>query len=70
MECTLGIEHAGLVGSLHSLATIPSNKKTKNAAVEEQEQIIDRLESEVKECELKIHAAEYKLAARPAYHAG
>ncbi|WP_235672116.1 DUF5446 family protein [Bacillus altitudinis] len=45
-------------------------KKTKNVAVEEQEQIIDRLESEVKECELKIHAAEYKLQARPAYHAG
>lgn len=45
-------------------------KQTKRVAIEEQEQMIDRLESEVKDCELKIHAAEYKLAARPAYHAG
>mgnify|MGYP002655953234 CR=1 FL=1 len=44
--------------------------QTNHAAKEEQEQMIDRLESEVKNCELKIHAAEYKLAARPAYHAG
>ncbi|MGO4076019.1 DUF5446 family protein, partial [Staphylococcus aureus] len=43
---------------------------TKRAAIEEQEQMIDRLESEVKDCEVKLHAAEYKLAARPAYHAG
>ncbi|AVM24368.1 hypothetical protein FZC68_09920 [Bacillus pumilus] len=44
--------------------------KTTHAALEEQEQMIDRLESEVKDCEVKIHAAEYKLTARPAYHAG
>lgn len=55
-------------GRCHEKAA--STKRAKNAAVEEQEQIIDRLESEVKECELKIHAAEYKLQARPAYHAG
>ncbi|GLF91446.1 hypothetical protein Saga11_27050 [Bacillus safensis] len=45
-------------------------KQTKRAALEEHEQMIDRLESEVKDCEVKIHAAEYKLEARPAYHAG
>ncbi|MEI4791424.1 DUF5446 family protein [Bacillus sp. FJAT-53060] len=45
-------------------------EQTKHAANQEQEQMIDRLESEVKDCELKIHAAEFKLAARPAYHAG
>ncbi|PRO42568.1 hypothetical protein C6W18_01635 [Bacillus sp. LLTC93] len=45
-------------------------QQTKYAAKEEQEQIIDRLESEVKDCECKIHAAEYKLSVRPAYHAG
>ncbi|UYO34224.1 YppD family protein [Bacillus zhangzhouensis] len=45
-------------------------KQTKCAAIEEQEQIIDRLESDVKDCEVKLHADEYKLAARPAYHAG
>lgn len=44
--------------------------QTKRVAIEEQEQMIDRLESEVKDCEVKIHAAEYKVAARPAYHAG
>ncbi|MFJ5673460.1 DUF5446 family protein [Bacillus safensis] len=41
-------------------------KQTKCAEIEEQEQIIDRLESEVKDCEVKLH----KLAARPVYHAG
>lgn len=45
-------------------------KQTKRAAIEEQEHIIDRLESEVKDCEVKLHAAEYELEARPAYHAG
>lgn len=44
--------------------------ETTRIAIEEQEQMIDRLESEVKDCEGKIHAAEYQLAARPAYHAG
>ncbi|MFS0657169.1 DUF5446 family protein [Bacillus sp. 179-C3.3 HS] len=42
----------------------------KHTAHENHMQMIDRLESEVKDCELKIHEAEYKLAARPAYHAG
>ncbi|WP_260849864.1 YppD family protein [Bacillus pumilus] len=44
--------------------------ETTRLAIEEQEQMIDRLESEVKDCEGKIHAAEYQLTARPAYHAG
>lgn len=44
--------------------------ETTRIAIEEQEQMIDRLESEVKDCEGKIHAAEYQLVARPAYHAG
>ncbi|MBD3858609.1 DUF5446 family protein [Bacillus sp. 28A-2] len=45
-------------------------QQTTYAAKEVQEQMIDRLESEVKDCQLKIHAAEYKLSAKPAYHAG
>ncbi|WP_260862275.1 YppD family protein [Bacillus pumilus] len=44
--------------------------ETTRVAIEEQEQMIDRLESEIKDCEGKIHAVEYQLTARPAYHAG
>ncbi|MFJ5965118.1 DUF5446 family protein [Bacillus sp. NPDC093026] len=45
-------------------------QQTKHEVSQKQERMLDHLESEVKDCELKIHTADYKLSARPAFHAG